>query len=1842
MNVRKRGLALVMCICMLLTLMPMSVLADEAPAPDVVYGKYNDANGKWEQSDNGGSLTYDTAGGNTLKLSKTAEKADGDNTYKITLKVESSQSTTTTPPGAAATVLVIDSSGSMGYCAECGNDGRHADNCPYRKDGKYVTSEQTRLKAAKNAAISFLDSYKGDTSGTGRYVSFVEFADGSYLNADWVDVSTAGGYSKIVSELNKLEKGGGTNTQAGLKMAASQLAKNTVSSVSSKNAVLLTDGVPTYGNGIGNGLYNSQQISKDTQDAATALKKNADLYTVCFGAINDEVYLPNGGTGNCSNFLKDYVATPATADKTYAYNANNTAELMNAFKAITTSITTGIAAGVVNDPMGENISVTQKPDNFIEGENGYTWTLSGATGVPQGDKIVYTYELSYYVKLDTTGAGFDENKYYPTNGVTTFTSGEHEYKFPIPAVKGTIPSFNVSYEYTGTVPAGAPKVPAAATAKQNSTVTVAAAPTLDGYVFSGWATADAEVNNNGTFTMPGKDVKLTGSWQPRGDLSYTVNYYWNGTTTPVAPSKTVESVQFGANITNEAPIPVEGCTAVPGQTCNLTIGTDVSENVINFYYYKNVDLVANGDTVTYNGEEHSVSGFTGAPEDADFSNISVGAKGTEVGKYNAAFHKSAAGTVDTTKKYIVATATDGVLEITPIDAVVVTITGNSDTKPYNGSEQSVTGYEFKSSNPLYTENCFSYNGDAIAHGTDAGNYAMGLDAERFTNTSTNFTNVKFVVTDGSLTIDKIDASFTGESKTLVYTGSEQSITGITAAGLIDGHDYNELTYAAKGTNVGEYDGKFTGTVVIKDAAGNDVTKNYNVKTEIGKLTITKAEIAVTFTGESKTVPYNGIEQSIPGITPTGLLEGHTYSGLTYIAKGTDAGTYDGAFTGTVVIKDANGTDVTENYAVTKTPGKLTINPITAKVTVTITGNTDTKPYNGTTQTVTGYTFASDNKLYTENCVSFTGIATAAGITAGKYAMNLKPEHFSNKDTTNFTNVEFVVTDGWLRITPLDALVITANDATKPYDGKPLTESGFTYVGKLNQGDTIEAVVEGTITDAGEAANVVTSYKIMHGDVDVTAGYGEATLKNGTLTVTPRSVIMTSANDEKPYDGTPLTNNTVTVTGDGFIEGEGATYAVTGTQTDAGESDNTFTYTLKDNTKADNYKIELVPGKLKVTPISDKVTVTITGNTDTKPYNGEKQSVKDYKVEISNKLYTENCFSFTGSAVAEGTDAGIYMMGLKAEQFKNTSKNFTNVVFAVTDGSLTINKIDATFTGESKTVTYTGKEQSITGITAAGLIEGHDYNELTYAAKGTNVGEYDGKFTGTVVIKDAAGNDVTKNYNVKTEIGKLTISKAEIAVTFTGESKTVTYNGDEQSITGITAEGLLEGHTYSGLAYIAKGTDAGAYDGAFTGEVVIKDANGTDVTENYAVTKTPGKLTIDPISDKVTVTITGNTATKPYNGEEQSVNDYEVEISNKLYTENCFSFDGSAVAKGTDAGTYMMGLKAEQFTNTSKNFTNVVFAVTDGKLEISQRSVIMTSASDEKFFDGEPLTNDTVTVTGDGFVKGEGASYDVTGTQTKTGESANTFTYKLLDNTKADNYKIEIAFGKLVVKQLLEKEEHFNYVVGYPDGTIRPEGKITRAEVAAIFFRLLTDDARAEFDCRDNDFTDVEDGAWYNRSISTLAKAGILSGYLDGTFKPNAPITRAEMASIIARFDKLTETGKTFNDIEGHWAQKYIELAATKGWLSGDGDGNFRPNDNIKRDETFAMINRVLERQVETVKDLLPQSEMNMWIDNMDEGAWYYKDVQEATNYHKCERIDQSIYEKWTAKIPDIDWVTHQF
>ena len=223
--------------------------------------------------------------------------------------------------------------------------------------------------------------------------------------------------------------------------------------------------------------------------------------------------------------------------------------------------------------------------------------------------------------------------------------------------------------------------------------------------------------------------------------------------------------------------------------------------------------------------------------------------------------------------------------------------------------------------------------------------------------------------------------------------------------------------------------------------------------------------------------------------------------------------------------------------------------------------------------------------------------------------------------------------------------------------------------------------------------------------------------------------------------------------------------------------------------------------------------------------------------------------------------------------------------------------------------------------------------------------------------------------------------------------------------------------------------------------------------------------------------------------------------------------------------------------------------------------------------------------------------------------------------------------------MLNKTDHFAYVIGYPDGTVHPNGQITRAEVATIFFRLLRDEVRDGAFTTSNTYSDVAYGKWYNNPISTMSALGIITGYPDGTFKPNKPITRAEFAAIAARFDE-TQSGKsaTFSDVIGHWAAKEIGIAYANEWIKGYPDGTFKPDQNITRAEAMTMINRVLERKPESPADLL--TNMNKWTDNMDTSKWYYMDVQEATNSHGYTRKTFN-YELWRQMLPDPDWSRYE-
>ena len=219
---------------------------------------------------------------------------------------------------------------------------------------------------------------------------------------------------------------------------------------------------------------------------------------------------------------------------------------------------------------------------------------------------------------------------------------------------------------------------------------------------------------------------------------------------------------------------------------------------------------------------------------------------------------------------------------------------------------------------------------------------------------------------------------------------------------------------------------------------------------------------------------------------------------------------------------------------------------------------------------------------------------------------------------------------------------------------------------------------------------------------------------------------------------------------------------------------------------------------------------------------------------------------------------------------------------------------------------------------------------------------------------------------------------------------------------------------------------------------------------------------------------------------------------------------------------------------------------------------------------------------------------------------------------------------------LNTTDHFAYIVGYGNGEVRPQNNITRAEVATIFFRLLTDDVRDENLTKTNRYSDVAATSWYNTAVSTMTKAGIVDGYPDGTFRPNAAITRAEFAAIAARFDNDGDkTAAKFSDIATHWAKDEISIAYNNGWITGYPDGTFGPQRDITRAETMTLVNRVLNRQPETEDDLLPN--MTVWTDNANPKAWYYLAVQEATNSHYYEFKTNSQYEKWTALRETRDW-----
>ena len=444
-----RILSVVMAFCLLLSAMPLPTMAEETgtvPSNEATNGSYVD--GVWTEGGNG-STSYNIDG-TDVTLSKTATPVEGmENTFDITLKVQTS-TTTTIHTASGAVVLVFDVSGSMNYCAECGNESRHEDDCTLNEptegwfgqtQNSRVEASQTRIAAARSAGAAFLKSYAGTDASAIRDLSIVVFATNYSVRMDWANVAGGPGsnsYDAAYNSIMGLSANGGTNLEGGLYTALTQLSD--VAGYDATSVVVLTDGVPTYRIGGGNGSDGSSANNSAAANQATAIKNTgAKLYSVCFGVANETTY--QGGP-TVGNFLRDSVASSGCA-----YNADNSAELHAAFSAITESITDGLdgLGWTATDPMADMISVVGGTgENFYGADGSYTWKLANAEVTTSGNVTTYTYTYTYRVTLDVQGQNFEEGKFFPTNEATYLNVDGQQYAFPVPGVTGVLPRTDVT------------------------------------------------------------------------------------------------------------------------------------------------------------------------------------------------------------------------------------------------------------------------------------------------------------------------------------------------------------------------------------------------------------------------------------------------------------------------------------------------------------------------------------------------------------------------------------------------------------------------------------------------------------------------------------------------------------------------------------------------------------------------------------------------------------------------------------------------------------------------------------------------------------------------------------------------------------------------------------------------------------------------------------------------------------------------------------------------------------------------------------------------------------------------------------------------------------------------------------------------------------------------------------------------------------------------------------------------------------------------------------------------------------------------------------------------------
>ena len=1213
---------------------------------------------------------------------------------------------------------------------------------------------------------------------------------------------------------------------------------------------------------------------------------------------------------------------------------------------------------------------------------------------------------------------------------------------------------NVKFTYNlnnpeGTVDKDTKKVEAGTEA---STV-LPSIPTINEYSFAGWYYADgngnitSEVfNTNNTIT---KDTTVVGKWLYKGELTVVYNPGTEKDATVPTDDKVYAGgarVTVAGNATTTSDMKflgwkLNGNVYKPGQSFEVNKDIANKDNqIILTAIWGNAET---STTLTYNpgngrGNLQTVNVMNNEAVEIE-AHGSLGFSAPEVeGKeyYFAGWADSSTGNATYADGQTINIDANGenVLYAVWVEKTEITLVANSGTRTYNGVEQSIEGFEST------TMNGYTVSGlTAVTKGTNVGEYINTVfdgtakvekDGVDVTDKVVVKTRAgKLVITPKSINTQEITVTKPADSK---YDGNEHRNKPTVKDGekvLVEDTDYT-LSYSEDVINAG------TVTVTITGKG------NYSQVT-IVDYQITPRTVKLTSGSDSKT--YDGTPLTKHEVKEDGFVkdDGATYE---FTGSQTNVGTSDNTFTYAL----NNGT-LASNYIITTEAGKLTVDPVTDKVTVTIKEHSAEHVYDGTEKTVTGYDVKSiSNKHYTKDDFTFSGTAEAKGTNVGEYPMNVQSSDFTN-NSHNFTNVTFIIEDGSLKITPKSIVPDGPNTPDEKKTGIEVTKPDDTmYNGEEQKNKpTVEDTKTGVILVENVDYTLSYTAAVNAGTVEVTiTGIGNYTgTAKTSYEITKRNVTLTSATDSKVYDKDPLTNHNVAVGGDGFVKEEGATYNVTGSQTSVGESDNEFTYTLKSNTKAENYNITTHNGKLIVTAEASEVTVVITGRNGTFPYDGTEKSVKGYDVSITQgSTYTEADFTFSGNDEVKGTEANTYPMGLKVSDFTNNNTNYSSVTFVVNDGSLVINPKSIIPDGpdtpdEKKTgIEVKDPEGSIyDGLphvnpltvtdtkTGATLVKDTDYT-LSYSKDVINVG------TVTVTVK-GKGNytgEFTKRYQ---------ITPREYTVTTDSAEKP--YDG-----TALTAGGrvnnLVDGETVT-LKITGSQTEVGSSNNTYslTWDGSAKEKNYTHGTDSIGLLTVTPKSIIPSDTNGIEVT---KPADSKYDGNEHR-NKPTVKDGEKVLVEDTdYTLSYSEDVINVGKVTVTITGKGNYSQETTVDY------------QITPRTVKLTSGSDSKTYDGTPLVKHDVTVSEDGFADGEGATYSYTGTQTDAGSSENTFTYALNEGTLASNYEITTVNGTLTVEAV--KTEVKVEIAGHTD-TVTYDGQVHSVsgyDVTNISNKLYSDTA----------------------------------------------------------------------------------------------------------------------------------------------------------------------------------------